>query len=532
MLMAMTLSVIAINSCIKEIDFKNDENGQNLISRELINGIDPMTTDKITKENGMLVFDTYATFSEVIKALKSLSADSLYYLTVYQDLGYNLLDRNNKDFIEPENVVLEKFENRFSFHSLRKTENDKFHEFLRLGNEPEEFTGSFIFDEFFQAVLNSDYEVKIGDYYFKYVDGDNIAVVSDGDFMKIDRLKGKSIFEIEDDINLHVFNTSDPSCPKFVNRNDDGLGYRFTPTCIVGFDQLYLNNNWFWFTNKTFVPADCGESQYKWVFSDGYVATTKDCGHQFAGDYPYTVTLYVNNDCCNTSCTYVVDLPKCNADFTYRFRNELFGGNSQGNRVYFFAKNNSDNVIYDWDFGDGTKGSGKIVNHLYELGSYDSYIVTLTVTAKDGSCNKSNITKIIVSCGHVYAINSISKYFDDGNQKLVGKIWCKNNLIYETVGANSKSYHKFGGYGPWIHSTEGIISVDLNGDFLNTFNNECISQDINISDNGIKKTAEVFAEDHVLVNEPRFLQNRLTSTHGLGVGQEPNLAKFTITLKN
>ena len=44
---------------------------------------------------------------------------------------------------------------------------------------------------------------------------------------------------------------------------------------------------------------------------------------------------------------------------------------------------------YEWDFGDGTNGTGKIVNHTYPLPG--SYVVSLKVTDSDGDERRSNI---------------------------------------------------------------------------------------------------------------------------------------------
>ena len=54
-------------------------------------------------------------------------------------------------------------------------------------------------------------------------------------------------------------------------------------------------------------------------------------------------------------------------------------------------------VDYAWDFGDGTTGNGKIVNHAY--GEADAYPVALTVTDNDGLDN--NLHHIIIVIHHV-----------------------------------------------------------------------------------------------------------------------------------
>lgn len=45
-------------------------------------------------------------------------------------------------------------------------------------------------------------------------------------------------------------------------------------------------------------------------------------------------------------------------------------------------------TLYKWDFGDGTMGTGKAVNHSYS--SAGDYSVTLTVVDSDGKITREN----------------------------------------------------------------------------------------------------------------------------------------------
>ena len=54
-------------------------------------------------------------------------------------------------------------------------------------------------------------------------------------------------------------------------------------------------------------------------------------------------------------------------------------------------------VVFEWDFGDGTKGTGKTVNHQYN--STGTYVVTLTVTDDDGKTSTDTTVIMIKPSG-------------------------------------------------------------------------------------------------------------------------------------
>ncbi len=555
-----TLSIVLFifNSCSKDSNIL--QNRQEIDSKVSFRSeIDPMTTDKVTEENGMLSFDTYETFINIYTALKERYADSLYYTSVYNELGYDTLGSNGNEYHEPENVVLEKFESRFSYNSLRKVEDDSFLEFLNAGNDPEDFVGSFIQDMTYRSLLNSNFEVKIGNYYFKFIDADNLAAVSDGDYSKIESLNGKSIFEINDELNLHIYNISDPSMEEIVNRNTDGLGIRFNFFCIVNFGVLKIAENTYAFKNRSFIPWLCnlrGDAQFNWDFGDGTTFVGKNPPpHTYNPDgYPYTVTLSISGtDCCNKSFSRVIR-QQCDVDFEMKFWNELNGGNSLGNVVYFKAHPTSDEYNYHWDFGDGSTFDGTSntdyqgwVVHIYEVSADDSYDVSLTVTAKDGSCSRTITKNVFVGCGHIYAIEKGKvKFTANGRSwKLVGRLFCKNNFLFKTVGANSRAFRRR--YYIWWRKAADKLQVDCFGDFIDVtetpdFVDEngvlhpggdplCIQLDIDESK--IKTNVdevEILAEDIFVLHKPRFYDDHLKAHHEIEEGGER--ATIDLSLSN
>jgi hypothetical protein len=73
---------------------------------------------------------------------------------------------------------------------------------------------------------------------------------------------------------------------------------------------------------------------------------------------------------------------------------------SQGENVTLDASDSIDNmgiVSYEWDFGDGTTGTGKTVNHIYEKPG--TYKVTLTVKDAAGNYATDSITITVQATG-------------------------------------------------------------------------------------------------------------------------------------
>ena len=125
---------------------------------------------------------------------------------------------------------------------------------------------------------------------------------------------------------------------------------------------------------------------YDWDFGDGNTGTGVSPTHIYAADGNYTVTLTVTDDAGDTSdpATTTASIGAVNqpplADPNGPYTGVV------GVPVMFDGTGSSDPdgtiVSYDWDFGDGTTGTGPQPQHTYAApGVYD---VTLTVTDDAG----------------------------------------------------------------------------------------------------------------------------------------------------
>ena len=131
------------------------------------------------------------------------------------------------------------------------------------------------------------------------------------------------------------------------------------------------------------VSADASASSgsiasYQWDFGDGSNGTGKTVSHTYVAAGSYTVALTITDDKGATATQRTsISVTKANvapkAAFTHSV-SELV--------VSFDASGSSDSdgsiASYQWDFGDGSNGTGKTVSHTYVAAG--SYTATLTVT--------------------------------------------------------------------------------------------------------------------------------------------------------
>lgn len=130
---------------------------------------------------------------------------------------------------------------------------------------------------------------------------------------------------------------------------------------------------------------------YEWDFGDGTSGTGPTPTHAYAASGTYNVRLlvhdgYVGSYAVFTTATVSNRVPVVNPGGPYTgYRNEPIVFNGSG------TDSDGDALLFSWNFGDGTSGSGTTVSHAYTaLGSY-----TATLTANDGEASSAPATTAV-----------------------------------------------------------------------------------------------------------------------------------------
>ncbi|TDE85564.1 PKD domain-containing protein [Deinococcus sp. S9] len=132
---------------------------------------------------------------------------------------------------------------------------------------------------------------------------------------------------------------------------------------------------------------------YEWAFGDGTSATGPAVSHTYAGDGPYVVTLIVRDE---TGASARVDKTVTPPDVpTAGVISASFTATNSTtvSRMVNFAATASTTVgtisSYQWDFGDGSTGTGQTTAHTYA----DTATYTVTLTVRDSTGSSKVVTK-------------------------------------------------------------------------------------------------------------------------------------------
>lgn len=126
---------------------------------------------------------------------------------------------------------------------------------------------------------------------------------------------------------------------------------------------------------RTFTDYSIGADEWYWDFGDGNTSTDQNTVHTYSSPGTYTVTLTVTNH--ETGCDYV-------STQTVRVIDELADFTASQTEICRYTTvnfatvglNNINISSYNWNFGDGTSGSGATPSHTYtQSGLYDVRLI-------------------------------------------------------------------------------------------------------------------------------------------------------------
>lgn len=140
---------------------------------------------------------------------------------------------------------------------------------------------------------------------------------------------------------------------------------------------------------------------YNWNMGDGGIYNSKVINHTFKGEGNYKVLLSVNDNS-KAACAISIDTinVKVNRAPVAPQAKAISGFTGGAHDAITFDASSAkdadgDPLSYDWDFGDGSKGSGKIVSHYFKTAG--NYKVTLTINDNSG-----------LKCGEVKTVYDVT----------------------------------------------------------------------------------------------------------------------------
>ena len=151
------------------------------------------------------------------------------------------------------------------------------------------------------------------------------------------------------------------------------------------------------FSAAASVDPDNDIETYQWDFGDGTQGSGLTVGHVYTEAGTFTVVLKVIDAAGNfdqTSQTVIV-----RAQPTASFTATPTAGVSPL-AVWFDASASTYHLsplTYEWDFGDGRLGSGRITTHQYSAFQGATYTVTLTVRGPDGAIDTTTLQITVLS---------------------------------------------------------------------------------------------------------------------------------------
>lgn len=141
-------------------------------------------------------------------------------------------------------------------------------------------------------------------------------------------------------------------------------------------------------------PNTSSITNYTWSFGDNSSLSGSSVNHSFSSAGTYTVTLSILTDkmtMASTSQTLVVQSVSApTAAFTVSPAAPGVGATTNFNATTSTAAAGHKLVQYDWNFGDGTSGTGVTIGHVFTTAG--GWVVTLTVTDDVGQTKTTTST--------------------------------------------------------------------------------------------------------------------------------------------
>jgi PKD repeat protein len=364
----LVVSILVYQGCKKKIDIQ--DNQQSITTDN--SGAKVATTNIIYKD-GMLCFKDQATFNSTYESLKNEM------ITIPD----NLTLADGFDLGHPSQI---EFENSFpGFLSARKRFNDK--EKAEYTTGMEYFHHSIVLDDRINTFLNQKYQVKIGTNILYKKNRRLMFRIKNNDITALRAMEnGENPLLYANVSTLTTGNWDQYRQNDYdVFRQGAPVGIDIDPCDAVNVNFSYSANPQTNFVSFTYTGTTDPNRTIKYTFGDGttYGPVSSQIGgtnHTYAaaGSYTVIVEMYDLTLGCSKMVSKTVNIGSCMACFN------VSGGSTSN--VSFDASctqisNSSATVNYNWDFGDGTTGTGKIINHTYTCNGKREVKLTISSSA-------------------------------------------------------------------------------------------------------------------------------------------------------
>lgn len=156
--------------------------------------------------------------------------------------------------------------------------------------------------------------------------------------------------------------------------------------CATTITKVNQGNNTWKFTANNLNSTP--NMTYSWSFGDGGTATGSPVTHQYTTNGTYTVKLISSNGSCTDSQTTIINVNTPSTACSVAVSRISLGNNSW--KFTAHNLNNTPNMTFAWNFGDGTTGTGSPITHQYTTGG----AFTVKVVGSNGSCADSAFTTV------------------------------------------------------------------------------------------------------------------------------------------
>ncbi len=148
------------------------------------------------------------------------------------------------------------------------------------------------------------------------------------------------------------------------------------------------------------------EISYQWNFGDGSTKSTLTApSHTYTLEGEYIITLTVDNGICESSLSKTITIGTNQSDFS------IDGDLVENVPIDFNGSDitpTDDNIVsWEWDFGDGSSGTGENISHSFE--STGNYTIELTTTSGQGCENITSESITIIEAQNATPIFELPK---------------------------------------------------------------------------------------------------------------------------